>query len=128
MLRLLLVSTLVAMLGISAGCSKHGSDMPDLGTVQGTITLDGKPLAGVSIYFKPDIGRQSMAQSDAEGKYEAFYLIDEKGVKLGPCTVNVEWGPEGSGPSIPAKYGSQSELKFDVKSGKNTFDIPMTSG
>lgn len=128
MVRLLLVSMLAAMLGISAGCSKHGSDMPDLGTVQGTITLDGKPLPGVSIYFKPDIGRQSIAKSDAEGNYEAFYLLDEKGVKVGPCTATVEWGPDDSGPAIPLKYGHQSELKLDVKSGENTFDIPMTSG
>ncbi len=128
MVRLFLVSAFVAVLGTSLGCSKHGSDMPDLGTVHGTITLDGKPLAGVSIYFKPDLGRQSIAKSDAEGNYEAFYLIDEKGVKVGPCTATVEWGPDDSGPAIPAKYRSQSELKFDVKSGKNTFNIEMKSG
>ena len=50
--------------------------MPDLGSVHGTISLDGEPLPGVTIYFKPDVGRQSIAKSDAEGVYEAMYLID----------------------------------------------------
>jgi hypothetical protein len=127
MVRLLLVSVFAAVLGISLGCSKHGSDMPELGAVRGTITLDGKPLAGVSVLFKPDIGRQSIGKSDAEGNYEAFYLVDAKGVKVGPCTVTVEWGPDDSGPAIPAKYGYRSDLKFEVKSGKNTYNIEMKS-
>ncbi|MFV1968170.1 MAG: carboxypeptidase regulatory-like domain-containing protein [Pirellulaceae bacterium] len=127
MARWLHVVVLVTTLGSSIGCSKHGADMPELGTVRGAITLDGKPLDGVSIYFKPDVGRQSIAKADADGNYEAYYLIDEPGVKVGPCSVTVEWAPDDSGPAIPAKYGYKSELTFDVKSGENTFDIEMKS-
>jgi hypothetical protein len=110
-----------------AGCGNEDSDKPDLGYVRGTVTLDGKPLPFVTVYFKPDVGRQSIARANEEGYYEAMYLVDEKGVKVGPCTATVEWGIDDSGPAIPAKYGSQSELKLTVEPGKNTFDIAMDS-
>ncbi|MCH7994840.1 MAG: carboxypeptidase regulatory-like domain-containing protein [Planctomycetes bacterium] len=98
-----------------------------MGSVHGTISLDGEPLPGVTIYFKPDVGRQSIAKSDAEGVYEAMYLIDEEGVKVGPCSVTVEWAIDDSGPSIPLKYGSDGELKLDVQPGDNPFKIEMES-
>lgn len=101
--------------------------MPELGKVQGTVTLDGKPLPHVSIYFKPEVGRPSHARADDKGFYQAMYLIDTKGVKVGPCTATVEWGIDDSGPAIPPKYGTNSELQFTVKSGTNTFDIDMLS-
>ncbi|MEZ6129636.1 MAG: hypothetical protein R3C59_13215 [Planctomycetaceae bacterium] len=112
---------------VVVGCSDRASDMPELGTVHGTVTLDGKPLPNVSIYFKPETGRQSIARANAEGYYEAMYLIDEEGVKVGPCTAMVEWGIDDSGPPIPPRYGAKSELTFNVEAGDNTFDIEMTS-
>ncbi|WP_339733977.1 hypothetical protein [uncultured Gimesia sp.] len=127
MTRMMSVATLTAMVVIGVGCSERASDMPELGQVHGTVTLDGKPLPGVNLYFEPEKGRSSMAQVNTDGVYEALYLIDEKGVKLGPCTVRVERGIHGPALVIPAKYGSQSELKLDVKQGGNTFDIEMKS-
>ncbi|WP_145306918.1 carboxypeptidase regulatory-like domain-containing protein [Gimesia fumaroli] len=121
------VAALAAMVSIVFGCSDRAPDMPELGQVHGTVKLDGKPLSGVSILFEPEKGRTSRAKSNTEGVYEASYLIDETGVKLGPCSVRVEWGIDESGPVIPAKYGSKSELKLDVKPGDNTFDIEMKS-
>ncbi|QDT77796.1 hypothetical protein Mal35_12240 [Gimesia maris] len=101
--------------------------MPELGQVHGTITLDGKPLEGVSVLFEPESGRPSTAITDAAGKYEAQYLIDEPGVKLGPGTVRVEWGIDATGPKIPNQYGSKSELKLEVQPGENEFNIDMQS-
>ncbi|WP_339684621.1 carboxypeptidase-like regulatory domain-containing protein [Gimesia maris] len=101
--------------------------MPELGQVHGTITLDGKPLEGVSVLFEPENGRPSTAITDAAGKYEAQYLIDEPGVKLGPGTVRVEWGIDATGPKIPNQYGSKSELKLEVQPGENEFNIDMQS-
>lgn len=125
----LLISAAVlnALFVICTGCSDRASDMPELGQVEGTVTLDGKPLSGVSLYFEPDKGRTSMAKTDTEGVYEARYLVDEPGVKVGPCLVRVEWGIDESGPKIPARYGSKSELKLDVQPGDNTFNIEMKS-
>lgn len=117
----------VFVISMNLGCSDHGSDMPNLGTVHGTVKLDGEPLAGVNVYFKPEVGRTSIATTDAQGAYNAMYLVDEPGVKVGPCVVTVEWGPEEGGAPIPAKYGIRSELTLDVKSGDNVFDVDMTS-
>lgn len=127
MTRMISVASFAAMLVVGIGCSERAPDMPELGQVHGTVTLDGKPLSGVSILFEPEKGRTSTAKANAEGVYEALYLVDEEGVKLGPCLVRVEWGIDESGPAIPAKYGPKSELKLDVKPGDNPFDIEMKS-
>jgi hypothetical protein len=121
---LLVILAPCVLVGCGAG---RGSDMPELGTVQGTVTLDGQPVPNVSIYFKPEVGRMSIAKTDADGEYEAMYLIDEEGVKIGPSTVYLEYAPDDSGPSIPEKYGPKGILKLNVQSGSNTFDIKMSS-
>ncbi len=115
------------IISLHSGCSDQAPDMPELGQVHGTITLDGKPLEGVSVLFEPENGRPSTAITDAAGKYEAHYLIDEPGVKLGPGTVRVEWGIDATGPKIPNQYGSKSELKLEVQPGENEFNIDMQS-
>ena len=121
---LVLISLFSVML---QGCGDTAPDKPELGEVKGVVTLDGKPLVGVSVYFKPAVGRQSIATTDDQGQYEAMYMIDEAGVKVGDCSVTVEWGPDGSGPPIPLRYGTSSELKLTVKPGANPYDIAMTS-
>ena len=125
--RLRCVVALASFTCICVGCSNRAPDMPDVGRVYGTVTLDGEPVPNVSIFFKPDVGRQSIARADEKGEYEAMYLIDEAGVKVGPCTVSLEWAPDDSGPAIPAKYGYKSELKLDVNPGRNLFNIEMKS-
>ncbi len=124
-MRFLLLSALVFLISNHTGCSQHGSDMPELGQVHGTVTLDGKPLTGVNVLFEPETGRTSRATTKEDGTYEAQYLIDAAGVKLGPNIVRLEWGIDASGPAIPAKYGTKSELTLDVQPGDNVFDIEM---
>jgi hypothetical protein len=108
----------------SIGCGR--SDLPELGRVRGTVTLDGKPLAGVIVTFLPDAGRPAVANTDSKGNYDLMYTHDVKGATVGPNTVRVLW-PDGVAgtAAIPDKYGANSELKTDVKPGKNTFDITM---
>ncbi|MBA3315609.1 MAG: hypothetical protein H0T47_20270 [Planctomycetaceae bacterium] len=114
----------LATLGICFGCSGV-SDQPELGDVSGKVTLGGEPVVNVSVYFKPDIGRMSIGKTDENGHYIAMYLIDQEGVKVGPNKVWLEYAPDDLGPPIPPKYGSQSELKTEVKPGDNVFDIEM---
>ncbi len=124
--RLVLVLLLPAMaLGI-IGCGR--SDLPELGRVQGTVTLDGKPLAGVIVMFQPDAGRPAVANTDSEGNYELMYTNDTKGATAGQNTVKVVW-PDGATPTatIPDEYGINSTIKKEVKAGKNTIDIAMES-
>lgn len=108
------------------GCG--GGDMPDLGDVSGQVTLDGQPLEGVIILFKPEIGRVATATTDAEGKYELEYLYEVPGCKVGPNKVSFEW-PLGAtnAKKLSARYTTNSELTADVKPGANTFDFALES-
>ena len=124
--KMVLALLVLAMTLGSTGCGR--SDLPELGRVQGTVTLDGKPLADVIVTFFPDTGRPAVANTDSEGRYDLLYTNDVKGATVGPNTVRVLW-PDGAAPTakIPDEYGENSELKTEVKPGKNTFDINMES-
>ncbi len=116
-----------AFLGVITGGCRSG-DQPELGDVSGTVTLDGKPLGGVIIVFKPDVGRSAAGITDAQGKYSDLeYLYGVPGAKIGPNTVTFEYEIDASGPPIPAKYTGADGYKVDVKAGANTFDFPLDS-
>ena len=70
----------------SLGCSSRG---PELGRVEGTVTLDGEPLEGALVTFKPKRGRPSLAETDAQGKYSLNYRVDELGARLGTHYVTI---------------------------------------
>lgn len=116
-----------AFLLSTVGCGGR-SDLPELGRVRGTVTLDGRPLAGAIVRFFPDSGRPATATLDAAGKYDLIYTHDVYGANVGPNTVSFAWpdGQRGSVP-IPSQYGAGSELKVIVASGDNTFDFPLKS-
>ena len=121
------------------------SDQPELGQVTGTVTLDGKPLVGIAVVFQPESGRPARGKTDAEGKYELTYIRQTKGTKVGPNRVEIAPSEEGEAdeseasdeeskpaakpnskkPLIPPRYNVRSELKADVKPGKNTFDFKL---
>jgi hypothetical protein len=112
---------------VSAGCS-GSTDQPELGDVSGVVTLDGKPVVGVNVVFKPDVGRAAAANTDEEGNYTLIYLQGVEGCKLGPNTVSFDWPPGAANAvGIPAKYNGDAAFKFDVKPGSNTFDLKMES-
>ncbi len=50
-----------------AGCGPNG---PDVVPVTGKITKGGKPVSFVTVTFVPELGRASMARTDADGHYE----------------------------------------------------------
>lgn len=123
---------LVASSAWLTGCSNNN---PPLGKVSGKVTLDNEPLAGVIINFKPEDGRAATGTTDSQGNYTLEFSYGVMGAKVGPNTVMLEWplseGEPGLGPRkrIPNKYvGLNSELKVEVKKGRNTFDFDLTSG
>lgn len=129
---------LLCCLGLVVGCGGP-SDTPDLGSVSGTIELNGKPLADAQIEFSPEKGRGSIATTDANGHYVLKYTNDLDGAVLGSHTVRITTGKAGSGGEgsdataatperIPPKYNSQTDIKVEVKAGSNTFDYKIDSG
>ena len=129
------------------GCG-GGADIPDVGFVEGTVTLDGKPLAGAVLVFQPEHARPSYGRTDAEGHYELFYTDEAKGATIGKHSVKItreegataaqgddgddgEGGYEDSGrgaETIPAKYNTFTELTYDVVAGSQTKDWALESG
>lgn len=140
-----MLSILSMSLVTHSGCGP--SDQPDLGEVTGTITLDGKPLSGIDVVFQPVSGRPARGKTDADGKYELTYIRQTKGTKIGSNRVEIAPSEDGEAeesageedgkpaskpsksgkPKIPPKYNVRSELKADVKAGKNTFDFKLES-
>lgn len=117
---------LLAISLASSGCGSAG-DRPELGFVTGAVKLDGKPLPGVIIIFKPEEGRPATATTDSDGNYELTYRYGVKGAKIGPNTISFEWPIGEGGTAIPEKYTSKSTLKEEVEAGNNTFDFDLSS-
>ncbi|EAQ79754.1 carboxypeptidase-like regulatory domain-containing protein [Blastopirellula marina] len=122
---------------VIAGCGGgRAGDVPDLGTVSGTVTLDGKPLADATVGFHSATAKRvSTGVTDNEGKYSMYLMNDIQGAPLGDNTVTISTAkmgddavPGSSKPeTLPAKYNNKSTLTADVKAGDNTFDFPLQS-
>jgi hypothetical protein len=120
----------------SSGC---GRGSPELGRVEGTVTLDGKPLAGARIEFQPQItevedASPSYATSDESGRYELIYGVGQKGAMIGRHSVSISTGADyndGEGmvksipERVPPRYNSETELTRDVEPGSNTIDFEL---
>ena len=125
----------IISLSIATGCGDSGgSDQPDLGTVTGVVTMDGQPLANVTVSFTPENGRPSFASTDDAGNYELGYLEGAKGAVIGKHSVRIatpQENPSSDGQDdkdpIPAKYNENTTLSADVKAGANTFDFQLES-
>lgn len=115
-----------------AGCGEGSpSDTPELGQVTGIVTLDGNPLANVTVTFEPETGKPSFGGTDESGQYKLVYSKNEAGAKIGQHTVRVttpKEGPEDAGKDpIPARYNTKSTLKKEVKAGSNEINLELTS-
>lgn len=118
------LALLVAVaLVILPGCGP-GQDVPELGEVTGTVTLDGKPLANAQVRFEPESAALSIGLTDGNGQYELSYVNDAKGAAIGKHVVRIEWFPDPDEPAqeavlVPARYNTESTLTAEVKAGKN---------
>lgn len=115
-----------------AGCGKS-----DIAAVEGTITMDGKPLSGASVVFQPPGGRPSGARTNEEGKYVLNYSGGRKGAIPGLNRVKIStqadpYEDEAGNPvkatpeTIPMKYNTRTELEFTVVEGERNvanFDL-----
>lgn len=131
----------LAMLLLLCGCGK-----PEVGTVAGSVTLDGQPLSNGTIVFEDATRGVSVnAALAVDGTFTAR-TYDKQGLPPGSYQVAIRPGSVGSGeaplvgevdpnstPSastIPERYRSvkTSELTADVKLGDNSpFDFLLTS-
>ena len=121
-------------------CLGCGSGGPEIAGVEGTVTMDGAPLANASVVFVPENGRPGGASTDAQGKYVLTFTEGREGAMLGKNRVRISTAADPSetpdGQPIPAhpetvpmKYNAQTTLEFTVEAGKqNIANFDLESG
>jgi hypothetical protein len=126
-------SQIFGVLGLAFLLSSCGSAKgPQLGTVTGVVSMDGKPLANARVVFTPiDEGRGSVGVTNESGRYSLEFAYNQKGAAVGEHTVQIfSESYSGEGPSDPVispEFNSASTLKAHVKPGRNSFDFSVTS-
>lgn len=131
----------LAAITLIVGCGGGGAKI-EMGTVTGTVTLDGSPVKAGTVSFIPDAdqrgnGPMSTASIDENGKYDLVGPGGRKGAVLGHHKVTVGCPPPNTNANtppppcvIPLKYADEikTDLRAEVKSGKNTVDLQLKSG
>lgn len=125
-----------------AGC---GNDKgPKLANLEGTVTLNGKPLQGVTVVVLPSVGRPASGITDAAGHYETRFTRDKMGAPVGAHRIRVEMNlPPVEGwdemedeeraavlrdqqDNHPIPKDWRTGQPITVESGSNVFDISMS--
>jgi hypothetical protein len=128
---------------LAAGCSP-ASVLNE--NVQGTLKMDGKPVANVRVEFWPQLGAEHRAPSsagvtDEKGAYRLTCENGKPGAVIARHKVVLLQGraaatpdekaddtaPRKSGPAIPVAYtiASQTPLEVNVKTGESTYDLTV---
>lgn len=130
-------------LGVAAGLcvllsACGGEQGPEMATVKGKVTFQGKPLSAGTVNFTPNDpnGAPANANIAPDGTYSLQTTNPDDGARVGSYKVTIS----GKDPNamntalpgapvevksiVPEKYEdpAQSGLTADVKSGSNTFD------
>jgi hypothetical protein len=120
-----------------AGCGDSGRQ-----ALQGTVTLDGRPLEAGYIRFRPEPGSASPTAGGqiAGGRFSIsrqggtmagrFHVEITATRSTGRTSVDVETGEtvEDLEQYLPPKYNSQSELEVEVSPGTgSTFQFDLES-
>jgi hypothetical protein len=117
----------VFLLLLFSGCAP--SDRPELGSVRGRVTLDGKPMANTTVSFQPvGGGRQSCGNTDEDGRYELTYLRDIRGARLGKHRVTIGSSDQVTPlkKRLPERYNTKTTLEAEVRAGENQFDFTLS--
>ncbi len=130
--RVFLTSLSAGTLLLACGCKPKAPY--ELAQIAGTVTYQGKPLdERFHIQFVPSDGtRPSMGKLDENGHYEAVHTLAQKGVKPGPCTIEIHWNANPNVTPVPdeykeliAKYGftGSEKLSVEIVGKDKKFDI-----
>ncbi len=131
-LHLVVVCSLATAGAVSlSGCGGR-SDLPELGDVQGVVTLDGQPLSGAQVQFVPQAdGRPSVAETGWRRRLPASAhrrpLRCDRGHPQGNDQHRGGWAYDPSTEKIPARYNAQTELTADVQPGSNDINFDLQS-
>jgi hypothetical protein len=77
---------------LTLGCESQ--DSSKLGKVTGTVFQNGQPVPNLALEFHPvSGGRPSLAFTNDNGHFEAIYLANVPGAKIGDHTLRYEMTP-----------------------------------
>jgi hypothetical protein len=116
-----------------------------VGSVSGTVKLDGEPLANAVVLFQPlgdgelNPGVGSIGRTNEKGEYGLRLIDGAKGAVVGKHRVEISC-PIDDGQNnpdedratkppnkIPDRYHAGSKMTYEVKSGDNKADFDLTS-
>ncbi|MEO9593869.1 carboxypeptidase regulatory-like domain-containing protein [Rhodopirellula bahusiensis] len=133
---LLLRSAIGLGLLLTLGCEPQPSST--LGQVTGTVLHDGVPVPNMALEFHPvSGGRPSLAFTNDSGQFEAIYLANVPGAKIGTHDIRYELTPGKLASDIsPAEMltmerpmianGAILDLtRVTVKQGSNHFEFKL---
>ncbi|MDR0609586.1 MAG: hypothetical protein LBG58_05705 [Planctomycetaceae bacterium] len=102
-------------------------------SIEGTVTLDGNPVADVKVMVRPEAGPDAGGKTDANGKY---IIPKSEGPMAGNVQIMVEKFTEienkaGDGktdtvfvPALPPDIQNKHK-PFTIKNGNNIIDIKL---
>ena len=121
----------IAIFACFVGCGPESN----VGTISGTVTIDGKQSATGSISFIPANGQGPTAGSEIkDGKFTSQAALGECKVEVRVSKVvgKTKLYPEPDSPTmdiseevLPAKYNEATELRVEIKKGINTKDFDL---
>ena len=138
---------LVLFLFFLAGCGQRNPNLPAQYPVSGTVTLDGKPLAGAGVMFLPrgdTRGTGAMGTTDEAGKYTLKTDYGGPGAPEGefavtiskvvnrdgtPYVPNPDVAEAGGRETLPGRFSDsmKTELSAQVAKEGNTIDFELKS-
>jgi hypothetical protein len=118
----------------AAGCTDSG---PLMGEVTGLVLVDGQPAKKGGITFIPVDGKSATAGAEIkDGRYTAKVPLGMAKVDIRVSKVvgkrklydtpDSPWQEE-LAEVLPAKYNDSTELRFEVKSGRNDKEWDLKS-
>ena len=120
-----------------AGC---GSSDSDRSRVSGDVSYDGEPVDDGGIAFLPEGGGTSQVRATGDIRDGHYDLDISRGPYPGKYKVEIYWNKktgrkifsksgkaskDETKPAIPAKYNEKTELKVEVKPGRNTLNFDL---
>jgi hypothetical protein len=136
-LRVSLVGLVAGALCLAAvaGCGPRG---PETVQVTGTVTLDGEPVEGAVVGFRPTAGTPATATTDASGRFTLNATPGQNGVTVTKSELVGEAPAEDAEATagdvetrmlLPIRYSAVqgSGLSFDVQPGMAPVTIELKS-
>jgi hypothetical protein len=125
-MRALLLGALALALTLAAGCARAPAP-PKRGTIRGTVTLDGKPLAngkvrfialevgGVNALAEVKDGGYELSESEgpAKGKYRVEFSVPKPGRRVPNPDIPGAWLEDEPVETLPARYHVESNYVLD---------------